>query len=208
MKRKILMIGDNKNSKWHPLKGFDAVISSIFTEDEITISDDDQQLNKSVISSYDACIILLDQWEVLDSGKVEGIHSFVREGKGVLMIHQGISLQVNSSLCSLIGGKFTGHPEQKLLRYILVKNRFSLGTGINYFEAIEEPYRCEIDPLSNPEVIMQYDDDQGVSIPAGWAHHYGLGKVCYLSPGHRIETFYLEEYRLLIKQAIDWLTTK
>ena len=205
MIKKILIIGDNTHSKWHPLKGFDAVISSILDDSTITISDDYNQLETKNINHYDVCIVLLDQWAPLENSNIEGIKQFLNHGKGLLMIHQGISLQVNPELTSLIGGRFNGHPEQSLLRYEIVSNSMNIGQGIDYFEVVEEPYQCTINEDYHPEIILKYQLNQQ-EIPAGWALHYGLGKIIYLSPGHRIDTFYQENYRLLIKQAIEWLT--
>jgi type 1 glutamine amidotransferase len=205
MNNKILIIGDNIQSKWHPLKGFDAVISSILSDSDITITDDYSQLEIININKYDVCIVLLDRWVPLENSKLEGVRLFVELGKGLLILHQGISMQVNPELSSLIGGRFNGHPEQALLRYETVENSMKIGEGIDFFEALEEPYLCTINQESHPEIILKYQLDQQ-TIPAGWAISYGRGKVIYLSPGHRIETFYQEKYRLLIKQCVNWLT--
>lgn len=47
--------------------------------------------------------------------------------------------------------------------------------------------------------------DLGSSCAAGWAYDCGLGRVCYLAPGHLIPALWNPEYEKIQQNAVRWL---
>ena len=68
---------------------------------------------------------------------------------------------------------------------------------------MEEPYQFDLDNLAETTLLLEYESE-GRQWPAAWAHKYGLGRVVYLSPGHRPATFRIPIYRNLISRSALW----
>lgn len=202
--KQILLIGDLEKAKYHPVKGFDAELRAILTDYYVHQTTDYDQFMETNLRQYDLCLCLTDQWNKLTDDQTMGILSFVSHGGGLLMIHQGISLQARPELLQLAGGKFIGHPEQCVITYRKTTKPHPIMRGVDAFSAKEEPYQTVVDPAAEVSVFMEYLLEDK-SCAAGWSRTYGLGKVVYLSPGHNLETLFIPSYRQIIRQSCRWL---
>ncbi|QJC50969.1 ThuA domain-containing protein [Paenibacillus albicereus] len=205
---RALVIGDNgEHAPYHPLDAVFPELEAIFAGAvELERTEEYSRLRSEELAPYRLVVSYSDQWR---SGKqpeeIEGLLSFVREGGALLVLHNGISLQADSELAELIGGFFTGHPDWTELSYSPTEagRAHPMLSGVEPFRMEEEPYRFDPATVSTASVLLEYEHE-GSRWPAAWARARGVGRVAYLSPGHRRESFLHPEYRKLVRQAGLW----
>ena len=202
--KRAILIGDNAKMKYHPLSGPDRELTSMLDEFEVTTTEDYEEFREENLKAFDLCISFTDCWDdKLSDEQTVGLLSFVSHGGGLLSIHNGISLSGRYELAQLHGGRFSGHPEQKLLTYVPSFPGHVIMDGIKSFSVLEEPYMFEMDNFTDTSILLEYESE-GRKWPAAWAHVYGMGRVVYLSPGHNAETFLDPMYRNLIVRSAAW----
>ncbi|UKS25487.1 ThuA domain-containing protein [Paenibacillus sp. HWE-109] len=207
--QKALLLGDITNAKYHPLQAVADDITDVFQDHiDVEISEDREKLTVEQLKAFDLFISYTDSWKIqVTPEQVAGVLAYVSGGGGLLVIHNGVSLQARYELSQLIGAKFTGHPPYTSLDFHLTSAEHEITQGIESFCMDEEPYRYDMDPLSEKTVLLEYTHE-GKKWPAAWAHEYGLGRVVYLMPGHHVESFKHPTYRKLILQAGQWALRK
>ncbi|TBL73967.1 ThuA domain-containing protein [Paenibacillus thalictri] len=205
--RSALLLGDDTNSKYHPLQAVEQEIIGVFQEHlHIRSTVDRTALEPAQLDSYDLCISYTDSWRVpVSPEQTAGLLAYVSGGGGLLVIHNGISLQARYELTQLAGAKFTGHPPYGPLAFTPAEGAegHEIMQGIAAFEMDEEPYRFDFDPFTEKTVLLEYTHE-GAKWPAAWAQEYGLGRVVYLMPGHHVHSFRHDVYRKLIVQSGLW----
>ncbi|HAQ56424.1 MAG TPA: ThuA domain-containing protein [Acholeplasmatales bacterium] len=207
LKRKAILIGDVERAKYHPLTGFDREFQAILTEFVIDQTTDYDAFLADRLNSYELCICFTDRWIPMTDDQTAGLVSFVAQGGGLLLVHNGISIQARPELAQLAGGYFTGHPEQRILSYEPTSSDHPIASGLSGFSAQEEPYQFKLDELAKATVLLTFDLD-GKSCPAAWARPFGRGRVVNLSPGHNLESMLIPAYRKLIRQSAIWLVER
>ena len=202
--KKAIIIGEYSRVEYHPLKGVDKELIDILSDFKIDCTEDYDSFKADTLNEYDLCIPFVDHWkEKLTDEQTAGLLSYVSNGRGLLIIHNGIAIQNRYELAQLAGGKFTSHPDQKVLRYEIAAPEHILMEGIEAFEIKEEPYQFEFDNFTEKTILLEYESE-GKQWPAAWAHGYGLGRVVYLSPGHQQASFLNPMYRKLIHRSALW----
>lgn len=204
MKKKLIIIGDNEKAKWHKISPFDDLLKTILKDYDVTVSTNYNDFEINELIKYDVCLSLVDQWIPFNESQTFGLLTYVFNGGGLLMIHQGISLQARDELALLARGRFIRHPEQCMLEYIPIQNAHEIVQDIEAFNALEEPYQCVLDNITQTKVFLEYTYEES-QYAAGWCHDYGIGKVVYLSPGHHIETLKNKTYQKIIQNSVKWL---
>ncbi|REK77583.1 ThuA domain-containing protein [Paenibacillus paeoniae] len=204
---KLLLIGDNVHSTWHPLEPALQQLQAIAADGfELFPTEDYDTLKTLEQDGFTAVISYTDCWDrPLEAGQVAGLLRFIAGGGGLLVIHNGISLQASHELAGLIGARFTGHPPYQPLTYLPAQEDHPLLEGVQAFTLDEEPYMFEFDAFSPRNVFLEYEFE-GSRYPAGWEHRYGLGRLVYLQPGHCSPSFLQDSYRQLILNSIRWVT--
>lgn len=202
---KALVVGDYSKAQYHPLTDVDKELMGIFDGNiQLQCTEDYERFQMESLKEFDLCISYTDCWgEKLTQAQVGGILSFVSNGGGLLVIHNGISLQSNFEFAQLVGAKFTGHPPYTKLKVECCKNNHVILEGIDDFEIEDEPYRYDFNNFSEKTVLVEYNQD-GVVYPAGWAIQYGMGRIVYLMPGHDTASFKNETYRKLVLRSGMW----
>jgi uncharacterized protein len=204
IRKKALLIGDIDHAKYHPITKIMDIIPSIIPHWEVDISTNYHDFRIENLSKYDAFIVMIDQWKPLNDEQTFGIIHAIFHGKSMLCIHQGISLQARSELSLLLRARFTHHPEQTTLNYRHVDPLHPIMKDVPSFTLLEEPYMFILDSVEGVKPFLEYQYLDHY-YPAGWAHHYGLGKVCYLAFGHHLEAFTQPSVQSIIKNSMDWL---
>lgn len=204
-KSKAILIGEYNHPKYHPLTNLDREVCQIFKEElEVTCTDDYEVLNIDNIIKYDLLICYADLWDnIMPKSQIAGLLSFVSNGGGLLVIHNGISFQKRYEFTHLLGAKFTAHPPMQKLKFTVTSPEHIIMQGINTFEIEDEPYQFEFDEFSEKTVLLNYTLDDNL-IPAAWVKEFGLGRVVYLMPGHNEEAFKNPVYRELILRSGKW----
>jgi type 1 glutamine amidotransferase len=204
-KTKTLLIGNLSEPQYHPLQAVSEPIRNLlgsnFAVDE---TEDYDKLRKSSLEAYDLCIDYADTFRFRHPReRAAGLVSYVSEGGGLLVIHNGISLQESPEIRLMVGARFTGHPPYTGLDFHPLQPEHPVMAGIEAFRMDEEPYRFDWDPFAETTILMEYEHEN-LRWPAAWAHEYGLGRIVYLMPGHHAPSFAPPVYRRLILQAAQW----
>lgn len=193
--KKILVLGQyQKAAMYHPLDKVDNELSRILEGYELKFTDSPQSLLK--LDETDIVISYWDDWnKAIDEECVESLVGFVKAGKGLLVIHNGISLALSDKLKEVIGASFITHPQQTEIK-------FMSKDGVS-FSMVEEPY--QFDMIDDGKEVFTVYEYKALKYPACFRKYYGKGKVAYLQPGHTFEKFRQPQFEELIKESISWL---
>lgn len=203
-RKKAILIGDYSTAEWHPLSGTDKALQEILSGFEVDCTEDYDSFKEESLKNYDLCISYIDHWkESLTNGQTAGLLTFVCNGGGLLIIHNGIAVQSRAELAQLAGAKFITHPQEKVLTFHPVAAKHIIIDGIRDFAFLEEPYQFEQDSFAQTTLLLEYGSE-GKQWPAAWAHQYAMGRVVYLSPGHHAAAFQDPMYRKLINRSALW----
>lgn len=203
------MLG-NYVARYHSAKGVDDRIRALLTDKvELTYSEDLALLDSKVLRDYDLVISYLEfRPPVPDDAQTDALLSFVSGGGGFLAFHNGISLQVRSELCQLMGAKFTGHPDYDTLPqipYHVVDAAHPILSGVKDFTIGDEPYMFQMDELAERTMLLEYGYE-GRMLPAAWCRPYGKGRVAYFACGHNLDGFLDDTVGKIIQNAAAWAT--
>ncbi|WP_042162995.1 ThuA domain-containing protein [Paenibacillus gorillae] len=203
--RNLLLLGDNEKAEWHPLEPARQQLAELLGEAfQLNVTEDYNALSGLSSVAVDAVVSYADCWSrSIEPEQAAGLLSYVAGGGGLLVIHNGISLQNSYELAQLIGGKFTTHPDYQTLHYYRSAPEHPLLQDVSDFTVDEEPYMFEFDSFAPRNVFLEYEFE-GKRYPAAWEHRYGLGRVVYLQPGHCEPSFKPEAYRQLIRNSASW----
>lgn len=203
---KALALGHYTDARYHPFNDIDKELESIF-EGRLQVESTDQyeRLNTEELSSHRLFISYTEfmREKPLPADQVAALLSYVASGGGLLAIHNGISLQRNYELASMLGAAFTGHPPFTALPIGISAPDHPIMQGIDAFTVDDEPYRFAFNPLQRTTILAEYEHE-GERWPAAWAHEYGLGRIVYLMPGHQLSAFKVDMYRKLILNGGLW----
>lgn len=87
----------------------------------------------------------------------------------------------------------------------IVSKEHPITTGIDDFIIHDEVYgNYKILPTVNPIIKTSHPESENI---IGWTNTYGKSKIVYLQMGHDHNSFDDENYRRLIKQSINWVTS-
>lgn len=200
-----LALGSYSQVKYHPFEGVDRQLQEILAgEAEVQCSEDFNLLNPDKLKTYRLLISYAEfSDEPVSDEQTAALLSYVAGGGGLLVIHNGISLQRRPELSALIGARFTGHPPFGPLPVTVKEKDHPVMEGIGSFTMEEEPYYFELGGLLKPDILAEYEHD-GALRPAVWCHAFGLGRVLYLMPGHHLPSFHEEPFRRMIRQGARW----
>lgn len=202
---KALALGSYSEVKYHPFAGVDREIEQIFAGDlQVHSSEDHGLLQKEALSDYKLVISYTEfSDEKLPAGQCGALLSYVAGGGGLLVVHNGISLQRNQELGAMIGAHFTHHPAFTSLQMSISAQEHPIMQGIEEFVIDDEPYYFERHPYFETTVLAEYLHE-GAMRQAAWCHEFGLGRVVYLMPGHHLPSFSVEPFRQMILRGGLW----
>ncbi|MCM3782665.1 ThuA domain-containing protein [Neobacillus mesonae] len=203
--KKAMALGNYVDAKYHPFTEVDQELQSILHEEiRVECTDNYSVLNEATLSNYELFISYTEFMdEEITEEQTDALIHYVKNGGGLLVIHNGISLQRSPRLAELIGGRFTGHPEYTELPVIIKEGSHPIVEGFESFTIDEEPYRFDLQLHDDTIIFAEYEHDQE-RWPAAWAHEYGQGRVVYLMPGHHLPSFHVGSYRELILRSARW----
>ena len=206
--KKAVLYGNYTNYLYHPLKGVDDEIKSIFEKDlDINATEDLNVFSPETLKETELVILYKDDLDTnVKAEHAAPLISYVACGGRLLVLHNGISFYDGYEYFQMAGGKFEHHPEIRNLIFH-GSNNHPVTEGIENFVIFDEPYIFEFTSHTPRKVFLEYEMDE-VKYPAGWTVDYCLGKIVYLMPGHTTESFKNESYRRLIVNSYRWLAEK
>ncbi|RAU99565.1 ThuA domain-containing protein [Paenibacillus sp. YN15] len=208
---RTLLVGHQESAPYHPLGAVQERLTAIWGDEfHVTAEEGTAGLRKERIGNYELVVSYTDSWKTPAAPEeIAGLLAYVAQGGGLLVLHNGMSLQAAPELAQLAGGYFTGHPPYTGLEFQVTEAGAShpLSAGLPGFTMDEEPYRYDLDPLAKAQVLMTYRHE-GQDHPAAWTRPYGLGRVAVLAPGHHLPSFQHEAYSLWVRKAALWAADK
>lgn len=202
---KALALGSYSEVKYHPFAGVDRELEQIFANDlQVHSSEDLRLLQAETLSDYKLVISYIEfSEEKIPAEQSGALLSYVAGGGGLLVVHNGVSIQRNQELGTMIGAHYTHHPEFTSLQMSIPAREHPIMQGIEDFAMDEEPYYFEKHPYFESTVLAEYPHG-GAMRQAAWCHEFGLGRVVYLMPGHHLPSFSVEPFRQMIRRGGLW----
>lgn len=212
----VLLIGENT----FPFHEFDEMAPRIENAlgDGVAVT---RATNRDALHSLDDYDVLADYLtdSTLTRDQRDALTSFVSDGGGYLGIHCAADITSTHDgsggidhrdepfpeLRELLGGHFIGHPEQSTFRVDIVDTEHPVTGGVEDFKVFDEPYTVEYDEDA-VRVLARMDHPDLDDYPVAWVRTHGNGNVCYVSLGHTAEAFENQQYRRLLRNAVQWVS--
>ena len=151
-----------------------------------------------------------EMWMTQEQGRV--IKEFVLKGGGALFFHNSSYIsRDNQDFRDVEGAYFTGHTPLRPFKLKITNSNHPITSGVNDFVITEEQHFLIYDKDPKDVFMISVNEegltfkDQGSTCEAGWAYDYGKGRVCFMTPGHMIPSFWNPEYEKLQQNSIKWL---
>lgn len=131
------------------------------------------------------------------------IQNYVHHGGSWLAWHSGLaSYDEKETYTKMLRGYFVHHPhEHQQVTYTPIQESTTVKAD-KEFVLLDEHYfvYCEEEKT---EVFLRSTSVDGSSM-AGWAHSFGEGKVCCLTPAHNYEGLTNRDFVELLGNSIQW----
>ena len=167
------------------------------------------------LATADAIFFLGHRDVPLDDKQRAELAAFVRDGKGFVAAHAGLTaFESWPEFGELIGGRYDEHPWGSAAGTIL--NEDPSFPATKHFPAtfpfVDEFYQAKDAPRDKIRVLLRLDVSKmppqqnlrNRDYPLAWAKMYGKGRVFYSSLGHASETWDNRDVRQMYLEAIKW----
>jgi type 1 glutamine amidotransferase len=160
-------------------------------------------------------------WQKITMEQSTVLADCIRSGKPVVALHHSICAYDDwPEYWNIIGGKYF-HKETEFngkvyqpCSYIhdinfIVKVKdgsHPVTSGITDFPIFDETYKGYY--VAEGVTPLLVTDEPSSSPVIGWTKKYGKSKIAVLQSGHDVPTFENENFRKLLKQAIEWAYKK
>lgn len=162
------------------------------------------------LSGYEVVIIAKDK-HISKSNKeswltediIKQLEEYASNGGGLIFLHAGCVLCKHSPILKTIAGcEFANHPEQCVVVFNMTISPHPITNGVGDFAEKDEHYFIDF-TATDAEIFFESNSEHGTQ-PAGYTRPHGEGRVCVLTPGHNLSVFQNEQYKKIIKNAVDW----
>jgi type 1 glutamine amidotransferase len=142
-----------------------------------------------------------DKW--FDENIEKQFEDYVNNGGGLLFLHAGTVLcREFAILKSICGCAFIHHPEQCVVDFNITSSHSVTNEAENFAEKDEHYFIDFI--ATDADIFLESRSENGVQ-PAGYTRiHNERGRVCVLTPGHNLSVFKNEQYKKIIRNAVNW----
>jgi type 1 glutamine amidotransferase len=167
-------------------------------------------------SKYDV-LVFYHMWQKITPEQEKVFAECIREGKPLVVLHHSIcAFDEWPEYWKIVGGKYFHKPttvdgkEYAACSFIhdihfkvaVTGKKHPVTKGVKDFDIFDETYKGY---YVAPYVVSLLTTTEPSSSPViGWAHTYGKARVVTLQSGHDTPTFQNENFRKLLKQAIEW----
>jgi len=166
--------------------------------------------------NYDV-LVFYHMWQKITPEQEKVFAECIREGKPLVVLHHSIcAFDGWPEYWNIVGGKYFHKPttvngkEYAACSYvhdtrftvIVAKKKHPVTKGVKDFEIFDETYKGY---YVAKDVVPLLTTTEASSAPViGWSHTYGKARVVTLQSGHATPTYQNENFRKLLKQAIEW----
>lgn len=164
-----------------------------------------EALTRLDLTGYKAMVLYYHHRQV--SEEALGIFErFVLNGGGVVALHSASASfkqppETAARYADVLGGRFLTHGKVEPV-FVRPTREHTLFEDIPDFYLIDELYRHTYNPANT---IHFWVDVAGEHEPVAWSRAHGLGRVFYLSSGHRTAVFDDPNLREIIRRGLAWV---
>ena len=167
-------------------------------------------------SKYDV-LVFYHMWQKITPEQEKILTECISEGKPLIVLHHSIcAFDEWPEYWHIVGGKYFHKPtvvdgkEYEACTYVhdlhfkaeVSGKKHPVTKGVKDFEIFDETYKGY---YIEPGVISLLTTSEPSSNPViGWVKQYGKARVVTLQSGHDTPTFQNDNFRKLLKQAIEW----
>ncbi|WP_297091326.1 ThuA domain-containing protein [uncultured Draconibacterium sp.] len=176
------------------------------------------EANKKIADGYASnfdVLVFYDMWKTITPEQKAAYIRLTKQGKPFLFLHHSlVSYQNWPAFEKIIGGKYVREsknvPEEEwsdyehdVWVYCSVENYTPVTAGFHELRFFDEVYgNIRISEEVKPLLRTRHPKSADF---VAWENRYNASTVLYIQPGHDKRTYENEEYRKLIKQAIQYL---
>lgn len=171
-------------------------------------------------NKYDV-LVFYHMWQTITPEQEKDFAECIRSGKPVVALHHSIcAFDDWPEYWNIIGGKYFhkattfGGKVYQPCSYIhdlhfnvhVVDKRNPVTKGISDFPIFDETYKGYYVAAGVTPILTT--DEPSSTPQIGWTKKYGKARIVVLQSGHDVPTFENENFRKLLKQAIEWVYRK
>lgn len=228
-KKNVLVLCDDQ---WHPRevieKGFAGLGSDQFEFTFMSTAKD--ILLPGHLKLYDVIILAkanqinaanTQPWfeeKVTETGPDEFL-KYLNEGGSILAVHTGACYNLSlltdrdsrfsvmdEKMRNLLGCEFINHPPRCPVRIHITDHDHAITAGISDFEERDEHYQMNY-ASENIQPLFTTESDSGKTQIGGFIRRFEKGRLVVFLPGHTLAILQNNNYRKLIVNALQWLST-
>lgn len=167
--------------------------------------------------SYDV-LVFYHMWQKITEDEAKVFSECLKEGKPVVALHHSIcAFDDWPEYWNIIGGKYfhretffkgkTYMPCSYIhdLNFVVkvTSKKHPVTKGISDFPIFDETYKGYY--VADDVTSLLTTDEPSSNPVIGWTRNYGKSRIVVLQSGHDSPTFENQNFRKLLKQAIEWV---
>ncbi|MDP9144015.1 MAG: ThuA domain-containing protein, partial [Actinomycetota bacterium] len=169
---------------------------------DLFYTEDRADLNATELGRYHT-VVLYNNHLTVAPDQLNALLAFVREGKGLVVLHcASASFQNSEEFIRLVGGAFKSHGTGTF-RTVHVAPEHAALRGLPVLESWDETY---VHTKHNPvdRTVLEVRREGGHDEPWTWVRTYGRGRVFYTAWGHDQRTWGQPAFQQLVERGIRW----
>ena len=177
---------------------------------DVRIVEDPEFLSSPAISDYDVIIVHFKNYRpfVRDKQVHENLAKFVKQGKGLMLLHLACGAFENWPEFANLAGKTydhsKGHDPRGPFTVKIVQPQHPITRGMHDFQADDELYIClagnlPVEMLATVRSKVTHKDE-----PMAFVFPYGKGRVFHSPLGHDVKAFEMPGVATLLQCACLW----
>ncbi len=167
-------------------------------------------------ANYDV-LVFYHMWQKITPDQEKVFAECIYEGKPLVVLHHSIcAFDEWPEYWKIIGGKYFHKPttldgkkypactynHDLNFKVNVVKKKHPITKGVKDFDLFDETYKGYY--IASGVVPLLTTTEPSSNSVIGWTSQYGRARVVTLQSGHATPTFQNENFRRLLKQAIEW----
>lgn len=198
---RVLFLGDNGHHR--PTQRAKEILPVLAASGiDLFYTEDRADLNTAELGRYHA-VVLYNNHLTVAPDQLNALLAFVREGKGLVVLHcASASFQNSEEFIRLVGGAFKSHGTGTFSTVHVAPEHPAL-RGLPVLESWDETY---VHTKHNPvdRTVLEVRREGGHEEPWTWVRTYGRGRVFYTAWGHDQRTWGQPAFQRLVERGIRW----
>ena len=178
---------------------------------------DDSEIFEDISDwGYDV-IVLYNMSQEISPKRQKNFVKLLNKGVGLIALHHsngafqgwpefrkiiGVKFYLDDSVENGVSHKKSDYREGVDMPVSVENKRHPITKNLKSFTIHDETYKnCIIEPDNN---VLLTTDEPSSDKSICWTRKYGNSKVVYIQPGHGLEAYNNESYRILVANAIKW----